>query len=423
MNSDKTLFILFLCLLTAPVLQAQDSLSHYLELAMENNPGLKSAYEGFFAAAERSDQAGTLPDPSLGIGYFISPVETRVGPQQFRFSLTQMFPWFGTLKSKKLQSDRQAEASFWQFADRARSLTRDVRKTYYELWILHRLIDLERENLALLESTEELATTRFRSGDGRMADILRVQLDKKTSGNTIESLTDRLETTTEQFFLLLNADRSTLHLPDTIAVQLPIFSDQDSLSGHPLVQANIIRSQAAEAYAEASRKQAYPSIGVGLDYMIIGKREDMNIPDNGKNAFMPMVTIGLPIWQKKYASMRDEAEATRRQYLHAARAEQLALQSGRLENEYEIRRALEEMEIFREQTELIERVLKLTETDFANDRARFEDILEDQEKLLRYRMQFMKSYGRVLEAVANYDYLTGENPAFITELLNDENEN
>merc|ERR1711974_383443 len=44
-------------------------------------------------------QVNNLPDPTFSFGYFISPVETRVGPQRAKVGLTQMFPWFGTLKT------------------------------------------------------------------------------------------------------------------------------------------------------------------------------------------------------------------------------------------------------------------------------------------------------------------------------------
>lgn len=401
--------------------RSQDSLSAYLQVALENNPSVRSAYEGFYASVARGEQAGVLPDPTLGIGYFISPVETRVGPQQFRFSLTQMFPWFGTLGARGQQLDKQSEASFWQFAQEARLVTRKVRAAYYELWVTKEIIELEKENLALVQSIESLATTRFRSGDGRLAEVLLVQLDEKELQNSIARTQELLATRMEQFILLLNKDIETLYLPDTIQAALPVLGMQDSLTEHPLVKASLARSEAATAYAEVARKQGYPNLGVGLDYVVIGKREGMSIPENGKNALMPMVTIGLPIWRKKYASMKTEAEATQRQFLEAARSEQNQLLSARTEAEYTLQRALRDMELYQEQSDLASRMLTLTESDFANDRAQFDDILEYQEKLLYYQKQALMSYGELLKALTYYDYLTGENPAVINELNTYEN--
>ena len=78
---------------------AQDVIDRYLVLAAENNPGLRSRFNAYMAALETVPQAGALPDPQLAFAYFIRPVETRLGPQEFRISASQMFPWFGTLRT------------------------------------------------------------------------------------------------------------------------------------------------------------------------------------------------------------------------------------------------------------------------------------------------------------------------------------
>ncbi len=421
----KKLQYLIILLCTGLVTQAagQDSLSAYVAMALENNPAILSAYEGFYSELSRVDQSGSLPDPTLGIGYFISPVETRVGPQQFRFSLSQMFPWFGTLSARRDQMSKQAEASYWKFALEARKVVRDVRATYYELWVLNELISLQESTLRLSESLESLATTRFRSGEGQLADVLLVQLDVKSLQNEIEQTRDLLNSRTVQFFLLLNTERSTLYLPDTIEADLPVFTPEDSLLDHPAVRASLAKSQAAEAYQEAARKQLYPSLGLGVDYMIIGKRDDMVVPDNGKNALMPMVTIGLPVWRKKYKSMQAEASALQRQYEAAARSENNNLLINREEAVYSLNRASRNMEVFSSQIDLAQRVLKLTETDFENDRSELDDILMNQEKLLQYRKKRLMAYGELLRAITMYEYVTGENPSIINELNDYENQN
>lgn len=350
-------------------------------------------------------------------------VETRVGPQQFRFSLSQMFPWFGTLGAQRERMDKEAEAAYWLFAREARSLVMQVRSAYYELWMLQKLIEVREENLELTESLETLSTTRFRSGDGRLAEVLRVQLDVTGIQNAIEENREELDTKTNQFFLLLGTGQGELSLPDTIQVELPAFGDNDSLRSHPSVQASLARREAASAYSQAARKAGYPSLGLGLDYLVIGKRDDMTVSDNGKNALMPMVTIGLPIRRKKYRAMQEEATAMERQYGEAARAEQISLLSQREEAEFILHRAMQNLEIYTEQADLARRMLDLTETDFANDRASLDDILEYQEKLLEYREQQLMAYGKLLTALTRYDYITGEDPVITDEKYDYEKEN
>ena len=49
-------------------------------------------------------------------------------------------------------------------------------------------------------------------------------------------------------------------------------------------------------------------IGVGLNYSLIGKDEMSSSSMNGKDMIMPMVTVTLPIYRKKYSAMKTEAE-------------------------------------------------------------------------------------------------------------------
>ena len=77
------------------------TLNDYLQEALENNPEVQASYLEFEAALISVSRENSLPDPTVSIGYFISPIETRVGAQQAKISITQMFPWFGTLRQKE----------------------------------------------------------------------------------------------------------------------------------------------------------------------------------------------------------------------------------------------------------------------------------------------------------------------------------
>ena len=105
----KYIYIIGLLLLISLIASAQQELDKYLVIAAENNPGLQVKFNEYMAALEVAPQVKGLPDPQAAFAYFISPVETRVGPQQFRFSISQMFPWFGTLKTKENIANQEAD--------------------------------------------------------------------------------------------------------------------------------------------------------------------------------------------------------------------------------------------------------------------------------------------------------------------------
>jgi len=94
-NKIKILSFFLLLSLTGFAQEKYGYLEEYLKIAAKNNPGLKVTFNEYMAAMEKVPQVGALPDPQFAFAYFAQPVETRVGPQNWKFNLSQSFPWFG----------------------------------------------------------------------------------------------------------------------------------------------------------------------------------------------------------------------------------------------------------------------------------------------------------------------------------------
>ena len=80
-----------------PGFAAKTTLEDCLGYAALNNPSLEAAFNRWKAALEKVPQVNSLPDPRFSYTYFITEIETRVGPQRQKLSLSQTFPWFGKL--------------------------------------------------------------------------------------------------------------------------------------------------------------------------------------------------------------------------------------------------------------------------------------------------------------------------------------
>ncbi|MBW6458821.1 MAG: TolC family protein, partial [FCB group bacterium] len=105
---------ILIILLTVSIAVAGE-LDDYFRIAAEKDPALRAAYKNVEIAMQKAAQSAALPDPVLSFGVFVSPVETRLGPQQFKLSLTQMFPWFGTLTAAKKAAALAAESAYAGF--------------------------------------------------------------------------------------------------------------------------------------------------------------------------------------------------------------------------------------------------------------------------------------------------------------------
>ena len=164
------------------------TLDSYLVFAAANNPGLKASYHNWKAALERIPQASSLPDPTISYGYFIENVETRVGPQNQKFSLKQSFPWFGTLGNMKEIADEAAGAAYQKFQSQRLKLFYQVKAAYYDFYLLGREIEITKDNMELLKYWESVARTRYKAGLTGSHNVIRAQVELGKLENRLTSL-------------------------------------------------------------------------------------------------------------------------------------------------------------------------------------------------------------------------------------------
>lgn len=407
----KKYIIITVITLGFSILANAQSLDEYFKIAAENNPGLQAKYKSFEAAMERVAQVSSLPDPNLSFGYFVSPVETRVGPQRARFSLTQMFPWFGTLKAQEDVATLMAEAKYQEFLDARNKLLYQVAAAYYPLYELKRLVEIENENISILTSYKDIASVKFQNGKGAMVDVLRVDIMLKDAATNLSILEQKKKPLEIRFNKLLNRQEDeTIIVQDSLYVEnLPVTYRRDSLlTSNPLLDELDLKIKASEAQELAATKQGMPKIGVGLDYVIVGQRTDMSVPDNGQDVLMPMVTMSLPIFRGKYKAAQKEA-----QLMHESYALQKEDAINRLTSTYEmiwfeIQKQLDQIILFEEQIMTSQQSLNLLFTAYGNSGKDFEEVLRMQQQILRYQKMKATALSDYNIAIAELDYITAK---------------
>ena len=407
----KKYIIITVITLGFSILANAQSLDEYFKIAAENNPGLQAKYKSFEAAMERVAQVSSLPDPNLSFGYFISPVETRVGPQSARFSLTQMFPWFGTLKAQEDVATLMAEAKYQEFLDARNKLLYQVAAAYYPLYELKRLVEIENENISILSSYKDIASVKFQNGKGAMVDVLRVDITLKDAATNLSILEQKKKPLETRFNKLLNRQEDeTIIVQDSLYVEnLPVTYRRDSLlTSNPLLDELDLKIKASEAQELAATKQGMPKIGVGLDYVIVGQRTDMSVPDNGQDVLMPMVTMSLAIFRGKYKAAQKEAQLMQESY--ALQKEDAV---NRLTSTYEmiwfeIQKQLDQIILYEDQIITSQQSLNLLFTAYGNSGKDFEEVLRMQQQILKYQKMKATALSDYNIAIAELDYITAK---------------
>lgn len=402
--------ILLIGLLSITSLSAQ-TLNDYLQEAAKNNPDIQASYLEFEAAMKRVSQVNALPDPAISFGYFISPIETRVGAQRAKISLTQMFPWFGTLRAKEDAATLLAEARYQEFLKDKYELYRKVKNAYYPIYEVNEYIHWQNENLLILESYKQLATVSFSNGKGALTDVLRVDIMMDEVKTDIQLFKDNLIPLNVTFNRLLNrSDSSFVMVQDSLVLEdADAQYERDSITAqNPMLKALHLKMQAMQANEAIAKKNAMPQIGVGLDYAIISKRTDLNVVDNGKNAFMPMVTMSLPIFRRKYNAAIEETQLLQTSLEHRRIGLENALISSYESAFYEMEKSQSLNELYDNQVEKTQQILRLLYTAYGNSGKDFEELLRMQQQLLKYEMAKVTVTKEYFLALAQLDYITAK---------------
>ncbi len=398
-------------LLISSGLFAQQELESYLQSAAENNPGLKAKFNAYMAALEVAPQVKALPDPNLAFAYFISPVETRVGPQQFKISASQMFPWFGTLKAKENVAIQLAKSKYEVFLEAKSNLFNELRSTYFNIYFNRSAIEITRENLSILGTFKKLANIKVEAGKVSAVDEYRIEMEIGDLENQLALLVDKQYVLELMFNNFLNVEKEQAIVTPAIlwTDDLKFGKEQvlDSIraNNHQLLVLSM-QQEALSFRKELAKKLDRPGFSVGLDYTIVGKGAN-NLA--GTDAFVfPMVGIRIPLYRNKYKAMVNEVV-----YLQESkdfeRVEKVNILETVLENAWkEYQDSDRRIHLYISQRELAGQSMELLETEYATGRNSFEEILRMERKVLKYGLELEKARADKQAAISFVNYLMGK---------------
>ncbi|MBI9052758.1 MAG: TolC family protein [Bacteroidales bacterium] len=409
MKKYKIIIGIFLLSISS-IVTAQEELGSYLQLAAENNPGLKSKFNEYMSALEIAPQVKALPDPQIAFAYFIQPVETRVGPQEFKISASQMFPWFGTLKAKENASIQSAKAKYEVFEEAKSKLFNEVRSTYFNLYFNKKAISITNENIGILNVFQKLAYIKVESGLVSAVDEFRIEMEIGDLENQLALLKDKHYVLQVMFNNFLNVDNEDpVVIPELLATDNFSHSKQAALDSiltknHQLLGIDF-QTEALRFRKDIAQKNGKPNFNIGFDYTFIGKGEN-NLA--GTDAFMfPKIGITIPLYRNKYKAMVQEVV-----YLEVAKENEKINKINILETLFEngwkdYLDADRRIDLFTSQLNLAQKSLKMLETEYSTGSKNFEEVLRMERRLLKYNLELEKSRADKQAAISFINYLMG----------------
>jgi len=380
-----------------PDLDQNSTLADYLKYATLNNPGLEAAFHQWQAALERVTQVTTLPDPRFDYAYYIEEVETRVGPQQQKFGISQTFPWFGKLKLKGSVAFEGANAEQEQYEKAKLHLFYRVKSAYYEYYYLGRAVAITKEHINLLINLESVARTRFKTGHASHAAVIQAQVELGKLDDRLRTLESLREPIVARLNAALNrpADAS-LPWPQTIPYEDSVFTDREALDWlaerNPDLKRLDFLTKQEEFAIKLARKNYYPNITIGVDYIDTDEALMPDTSDSGKAPVIAKASLTLPIWHGKYRAA--EKEARLRQ---AATQELRADTENQLEANlklalYHLRDAERKIDLYRDT--LIPKAdesLNVAQLGFQGGKVSFISLIDAERLLLEFQLAYERA--------------------------------
>ena len=405
----KKLILIYIALLSFSISDAQQ-LDILIKEALSNNPTIQKFELRHNIASEKINEVNTIPNTEFGLGYFASEPETRTGAQRIKVSAKQMIPWFGTISARENYASSLANTIYEDIVIAKRKLVVSVSQSYYKLYTLKEKQHILHENIGLLSTYETLALTSLEVGKASAVDVLRLQMRQ----NEIEQLKKVLG----QYYLaeltvfnkLLNRDKAIkVTIINELTIPLDNLSeDKQDLVLHPELIKYDKLFQSIEQSELLNQKNSKPMIGFGLDYIAVSERPNMTFNENGKDIVMPMVSVSIPIFNKKNKSITKQNELKLQEITYQKQERENSLEAtlykainDRIASKISYNTQVKNLKKAKNAEEIL---IKSYETGTID----FNDVLDIQELQLKFQMNQVKAIKTYYLQRTIINYLTNK---------------
>ncbi|HJO92336.1 MAG TPA: TolC family protein [Victivallales bacterium] len=372
-----------------PKLNKDTALKNYVFFALKNNPALESAFYKWKAALEVIPQVKAMPDPNFRYGYYIQALHTLEGPLENYFSLSQTFPWYGTLALQGSAAFRIAEAERQNFEAEVLNVIYSVKKAYYNYWYLGKSIEIVTRNLKYLNDTVRFSKTRYETTVYPYTNILKLEIEDELYKNSLETLKEFIPPIRAQFNYALGRN-TTDKIPFPKEVELPEQNYTQSELIDLVIRRNPeLKSLGFLADAENDKigialRRYIPDLTVGVDLTTIHNAAQFN-----QDPLIITVGMNLPIYFTKYNAERREAKANKQKYLRSKEDKQNLLLSNLHSAIYNEKDAWGKMMLYKDSLiPKATKALELTRESFDTGQSDYNTFIDAYRELLDFELKY-----------------------------------
>lgn len=286
-----------------------------LEYAYLTSPAITASKKSWESFIETYRIEKSLPDPQLVATYFPRPIETRLGPQDWSLTLSQVIPFPGTLSQKARVLEADVTISRLKVDKAVKTIVTEVSLAFYELVYIQKAIAVAQANLDLNQQMLQISENAYADDKALFYDVSKARAQTAQIQYDILLLKELEKTQKTTLNTLLNRPPTALlgHATGTLP-QKVVYSLDEVYELAMLHQEDILMAEEkvnkSEQAIQLTRLETLPSFKLGLFYAGIGDPDVPNPPpDAGDDAVGVQFGMNIPLWSGKNKSRTAQALA------------------------------------------------------------------------------------------------------------------
>jgi outer membrane protein TolC len=369
-------------------------------LAYRENPSIRAAQETWKATVEKYRLATALPDPQLNVTYFPDPIETRLGPQDWNLTLSQMIPFPGKLSKAGEVVQADARIARLKLDQAVQNVILSIRESYHELLYIREAKTVVKQNVQLLDHLRKVGETAYAEDRAVLMDMVKAQ---SQSGQLRYDmlLLDELEMTekTRLNGILNRAPGAPFGTLAELYGLAQAHQEEIRIAG--------VEVEKADVKIDQARYQNFPDFKFGLFYASIGDPDVPQDPDHaGRDAYGVQAGMTLPLW---FGRNKARLNIARAEMKKSQAAEQARINDTRTKIRnlfFRLENSGRLMKLYGE--ELLPqaaRSMEIAETWFREGESTFSDFVETQAVWYNFQLALARAradYGKFLARLERF---------------------
>lgn len=380
---------------------------------LEKNPEIRAAGELAKAERYRTGAVSGLDDPLFTYGYFGESIQTRNGPQEQLFKLSQKLPLGGQLSLRGDMAEKRADSAKALSSAVTWKVLTELRLAYYDLWWVDQALSITAGEEEVLQNLEEIAQSKYATGKSSLQDVLKAQLARSRLEERRLLYKQRRSTLTALINRLLDRPVGSHIDPEIVKAAVPLDLSLEELleaagERNPHLRAREHLTERARSGLTLARRGYIPDLILGAQYFRIGSGETSS-PDDGKDAWLVTAGINLPVWFWKQKAEVREAGARIQSAEENYRRESTVIEFEVKDRYFRFMTTLEQVLLY--ENNLLpqsRQAFEAARADYETGREDFLNLLESERRLLEIRLAYLEVVASTRKHLAELEQAVGE---------------